>query len=315
MAIYLSDFLPDTDDYSLRQVVARGLDKGEENRHPFQLIEAENISRLLKPRLPFSHKGTYGHALIIAGSPETMGAALISAKACVHAGAGLTSLSIPESGLTALNTSIPEVMYLDRAKLGQDVFEFKKYQAIAIGPGLGTDQKGLLKEVLASGLQIVADADALNMLAEQPKLLQQLSKNSILTPHMKEFDSLFGQHKTWWDRLQTAISKAKEYEIVIVLKNERTFVIDQKGVVFINPTGNPAMAQGGMGDALTGIITAFVAQRYGAKTAAILGVYFHGKSGDELAKNSNSVTASDVALQLSITIKHHPLPSSAPLLE
>lgn len=307
MGIYLSDFLPDTDDYSLRQVVARGLDKGEENRHPFQLIESEDISRLLKPRLPFSHKGTYGHALIIAGSADTMGAALISAKACLHAGAGLTSLSIPESGLTALNTSLPEVMYLDRNRLGQDARTvLKKYQAISIGPGLGTDQKELLKEVLAGGQPIVADADALNMLAEQTKLLQELPRNSILTPHMKEFDRLFGQHKTWWDRLQTGISKAKEYEIVIVLKNERTFIIDKRGVVFINPTGNPAMAQGGMGDALTGIITAFIAQGYEAKAAAILGVYFHGKAGDELAKQHHSVTASEVALQLSKTIKHHP---------
>jgi ADP-dependent NAD(P)H-hydrate dehydratase len=145
MAIYLSDYLPDTDDYSLRQVVARGLDKGEENRHPFQLIESEDISRLFKPRLPFSHKGTYGHALLIAGSEYTMGAALISAKACLHAGAGLTTLSMPGSGLVALNTSLPEVMYIDREKLLQDAsITLKKFQAIAIGPGLGKDQKGLL---------------------------------------------------------------------------------------------------------------------------------------------------------------------------
>jgi ADP-dependent NAD(P)H-hydrate dehydratase len=307
MAIYLSDYLPDTDDYSLRQVVARGLDKGEENRHPFQLIESEDISRLFKPRLPFSHKGTYGHALLIAGSEDTMGAALISAKACLHAGAGLTTLCMPASGLIALNTSMPEVMYLDRQKLEQGAgITLKKYQAVAIGPGLGKDQKQLLTEVLAAGQPIIADADALNMLAEQSKLLQHLPKNSILTPHMKEFDTLFGQHKTWWDRLQTATFKAKEYGVVIVLKNERTFIIDQKGVVFINPTGNPAMAQGGMGDALTGIITAFVAQGYEAKTAAILGVYFHGKAGDELSNEYNSVTASEVTLQLSKTIKRHP---------
>jgi len=307
MAIYLSDYLPDTDDYSLRQVVARGLDKGEENRHPFQLIESEDISRLFKPRLPFSHKGTYGHALLIAGSEYTMGAALISAKACLHAGAGLTTLSMPGSGLVALNTSLPEVMYIDREKLLQDAsITLKKFQAIAIGPGLGKDQKGLLTAIIATGQPLIADADALNMLAEQSKLLQHLSKNSILTPHMKEFDTLFGPHKTWWDRLQTASSNAKEYGIVIVLKNERTFIIDQKGVVFINPTGNPAMAQGGMGDALTGIITAFVAQGYEAKTAAILGVYFHGKAGDELANDYNSVTASEVILQLSKTIKRHP---------
>ena len=106
--------------------------------------------------------------------------------------------------------------------------------------------------------------------------------------------------------MQTAISKAVEYGIVIVLKNERTFIIDQNGIVFINPTGNPAMAQGGMGDALTGIISGFLAQNYDAKSAAILGVYFHGKSGDQLSTNQNSVTASEVVLQLSNTIRHHP---------
>jgi ADP-dependent NAD(P)H-hydrate dehydratase len=305
MAIYLSDYLPDTDDYSSRQVIARGLDQGDESRHPFQLIEPEDIGRLFRPRLPFSHKGTYGHALIIAGAENTMGAAFIAAKACLHAGAGLTSLSIPSSGLTALNASMPEVMFLERKKMEHEEV-LGKYAAIAIGPGLGRDQEKLLTQVLEAGKPVIADADALNMLAEHTKLLHRVPKNSVFTPHMKEFDNVFGLHRTWWERLQTAIFKARELGIVIVLKNERTFIIDKNGTVSINPTGNPAMAQGGMGDALTGIITAFCAQGYDAKTAAILGVYFHGKSGDELALNNNSVTASEVVLQLSKTIKHHP---------
>jgi ADP-dependent NAD(P)H-hydrate dehydratase len=306
MAIYLSEFLPDTDDYSLRQVVAKGLDKGDANRHLFQLIEAEDISQHFKKRLPFSHKGTYGHALIVAGAEETMGAALISAKACLHAGAGLTSLSIPSSGLTALNATMPEVMYVDREKIAVGGGSLSKYQALAIGPGLGIDQEAFVEMLIATGKPLIIDADALNILAHNSRLLSRIPKDSILTPHIKEFDKLFGAHRTWWDRLQTAILKSKEYEIVIVLKNERTFIVEQHGIVLINPTGNPAMAQGGMGDALTGIITAFVAQGYDTKTAAILGVYFHGLSGDELAKNSNSVTASEVILQLSKTIKHHP---------
>jgi ADP-dependent NAD(P)H-hydrate dehydratase len=306
MAIYLSEFLPDTDDYSLRQVVARGLDKGDANRHLFQLIEAEDITQLFKKRLPFSHKGTYGHALLVAGAEETMGAALISAKACLHAGAGLTSLSIPPLGLTALNATMPEVMYIDREKIAGGGGSLSKYQALAIGPGLGIDQEALVENMIAAGKPLIIDADALNILAQNVRLLSIIPKDSILTPHIKEFDNLFGAHRTWWDRLQTAILKSKEYEIVIVLKNERTFIVEQHGIVLINPTGNPAMAQGGMGDALTGIVTAFVAQGYDSKTAAILGVYFHGLSGDELAKNSNSVTASEVILQLSKTIKHHP---------
>jgi ADP-dependent NAD(P)H-hydrate dehydratase len=305
MAIYLSDYLPDSDDYSLRQVVARGLDKGVESRHPFQLIEPEDITRLLKPRLAFTHKGTYGHALIVAGAEETMGAALISGKACLHAGAGLTTLSIPFSGLTALNTATPEVMFVSREKLEQEQV-FEKYNAIAIGPGLGKDQERILSAVISAAKPTLIDADGLNVLAENTKLFRRVPKNSILTPHLKEFDNLFGVHKTWWDRLQTGISKAKEHGLVIVLKNERTFIIDQQGTILINPTGNPAMAQGGMGDALTGIITAFLAQRYDSKTAAILGVYFHGKSGDDLSVDHRSVTASEVIMQISKTIKRHP---------
>ncbi|MHA4893234.1 NAD(P)H-hydrate dehydratase [Pedobacter sp. PWIIR3] len=309
MALFLSDYLPDTDEYSPQQVVAKGLDihRGEEDRHPFQLVQLEDISQIHKPRAHFSHKGTYGHVLLIAGSPNTMGAALIAANACLHAGAGLTTVSIPDSGLTALNTALPEVMYADRkGLLGENLQPFQKYSVIAIGPGLGTDQIQLFTEVLKAGKPILADADALNMMAEDKRLVYKLAPNSILTPHMKEFDRLFGEHKNWWDRLQTGILKAIEFSIVIVLKNQYTFIIDQKGVVSINNTGNPAMAQGGMGDALTGIIAAYAAQGYDAKFAAILGVYFHGRAGDELAKDKYSITASELIKRLSKVVKHHP---------
>ncbi len=309
MALFLSDYLPDTDPYSLQQVVAKGLDMDSrvENRHPFQLVEEADISKILKPRATFSHKGTYGHVLLIAGAPKTMGAALIAANACLHAGAGLTTVSIPESGLTALNTRLPEVMYADRKDLQEEKNKpFQKYNSIAIGSGLGTDQVNLFSQVLKAGKPILADADALNMMAGDKSLIHKLSPHSILTPHMKEFDRLFGVHKNWWDRLQTAIIKAAEFNIVIVLKNAYTFIIDQKGIVSINNTGNPAMAQGGMGDALTGIIAAYVAQGYDAKYAAILGVYFHGKSGDELAKKKYSITATELIKQLSKVVKHHP---------
>ena len=306
MAIFLNAYLPDTDDYSQRQVVAKGLDKGVDSRHPFQLIEPDDITNIFRPRVSFSHKGTYGHALIVAGSKYTMGAALLAAKACLHGGAGLTTLSIPSSGLVALNSALPEVMFLEREQLSAGVDTLSKYTAIAIGPGLGRDQQHLLELILDLKKPVILDADALTMLAEHNRLFHKIPKNSILTPHMKEFDRLFGSHKTWWDRLQTGITIAKELGIVIVLKNERTFIIDQNGAVIINPTGNPAMAQGGMGDALMGIISAFVAQGYDSKKSATLGVYFHGKSGDELARNANSVTATEVILQVSRAIKHHP---------
>jgi len=288
------------------RVVKIGLDENfiEQSDSPYQLVDINSIHQLIKPRLTFTHKGTYGHALIIAGQQETMGAALLSAMACLHAGAGLTTVSIPESGLTALNTALPEVMYLGRESLDK-LAEHNKFKAIAVGPGLGTEDGSIkvMQQLFNLHVPLIIDADALNILADQKELLARLSPGSVLTPHMKEFDNLFGKHNSWWERLQTARTEAVSLNCVIVLKNQYTFVIDQKGKVAINTTGNPAMAQGGMGDILTGIIVSFLAQGYAADQAACLACFIHGKSGDELAQNYSSVTASQVALQTSKTIK------------
>lgn len=269
------------------------------------LLEEKDIRSILKPRKTFSHKGTYGHALIIAGNTITMGAALLSSMACLHAGAGLTTACIPYSGLAALNTVLPEVMALPRDEYTR-IEDASKYQAIAIGCGMGVsaENAGLLNSLIAAGQPLVIDADALNILSENPELIKQLPKNSILTPHMKEFDRLFGYHHDWWSRVQTAIIKAKELEIVIVLKNQYTFICAPDSKVYINPTGNSAMAQGGMGDVLTGIIAAFVAQHYAAVDAAILACYVHGKSGDDLASGRFVVSAAQLAENVSPTIKH-----------
>lgn len=307
MAIFLNSFLPDPDPHSKVQIVGKGLGKQgtkEEETSPFRLIEPDDIKKIFKPRAAFSYKGSYGHALIIAGAQQTMGAALLTSKGCLYAGAGLTTTSTPESGLTALNTLLPEVMFIKRkALLKNDALT--KYSAIAIGPGLGKGAKAeqTLAQLFALKRDFIADADALNILASRPDLLAVIEKHSILTPHIKEFDGLFGKHTNWWDRLQTARKKAIQLGIVIVLKNQYTFIVSQRGEVFINSTGNPAMAQGGMGDVLTGIIVAYVAQGYTAKDAAILGCYFHGKAGDDLAIKSFNVTASQVAEQIPVTIK------------
>lgn len=307
MATFLNSFLPDSDPQSKTQIVGKGLGKQttkEEETSPFRLIEPEDIKKLFKPRAAFSYKGSYGHALIIAGAQQTMGAALLTSKGCLYAGAGLTTTSMPESGLTALNTLLPEVMFIKRkALLKNDALT--KYSAIAIGPGLGKGAKAeqTLAQLFTLKRDFIADADALNILASRPDLLAVIEKHSILTPHVKEFDGLFGKHTSWWDRLQTARKKAIQLGIVIVLKNQYTFIVSQRGEVFINSTGNPAMAQGGMGDVLTGIIVAYVAQGYAAKDAAILACYFHGKAGDDLAIKSFNVTASQVAEQIPRTIK------------
>ncbi len=151
---------------------------------------------------------------------------------------------------------------------------------------------------------IVIDADALNLLADNPECLEKIPPGSVLTPHMKEFDRLFGQHDNWWQRVQTAIRMATKYIICIVLKNDYTMTITPQGKVYFNSTGNPAMATGGMGDVLTGIITSLLAQKYTPEEACILGVYIHGKAGDELAmpNRMNVVLPGRLAQQLPITM-------------
>jgi NAD(P)H-hydrate epimerase len=253
---------------------------------PYQLIEEKDIRKKLKPRHRFSNKGTYGHALIIAGQPQTMGAVLLCSSACAHAGAGLTTACIPAKGLTALNSYLPEIMAIIRQEDNVPKFEWNKFNTVAIGPGLGTDDyaMAIITDLVTNYKKpIVADADALNLLSHNIKLLKQLPENSILTPHMKEFDRMFGDHTSWWERLQTASKKAAEHQIYIVLKNDFTITATPEGKLYFNATSNAAMASGGMGDALTGIIAALLAQKYSPEDACLLGVYLHGKAGDELA--------------------------------
>jgi len=288
------------------EVVEIGLDEDfiQKLISDYYLIQLSDIKKNLKPRKSFSHKGSYGHALIIAGNTNIMGAALLTSMACLHAGAGLTTACIPHSGLTALNTALPEVMALPRDEYTR-IEHPAKYQSIAIGPGLGVSKENekLIETLIAANQPLIIDADALNILSNRWDLIEKLPKNSILTPHLKEFDRLFGEHDNWWDRLQTAKMQAEKLKIVIVLKNQYTFICLPTGKININPTGNPAMAQGGMGDVLTGMIAAFVAQGYSSTDAAILGCYLHGKAGNTLAEESFVATASKVAEQVSKEIK------------
>lgn len=274
---------------------------------PYQFVEEKDIRAKLKPRQRFSNKGTYGHVLIIAGRPETMGAALLSSSASVYAGAGLTTACVPQSGLSALNGYLSEIMAIVRKENEQPDIEWEKFDSIAIGPGLGKDDMAL--DILTALLKnydkpVVIDADGLNLLSANPGLWEHIPKGSILTPHVKEFDRLFGKHENWWQRLQTGRKKAKEYNICIVLKNDYTITITPDDKLFFNSTSNAAMASGGMGDALTGIIVALLAQQYDSQDACIIGNYIHGKAGDELAlpNRMHVVLPSNVIRQLPATI-------------
>lgn len=293
----LNFFFPESVNYLERfHVVDIGLREEfiESLPSDFYLIGSRDVSNTYKKRKAFSHKGTYGHAFIWAGGEGKSGAALLCAEACIYSGAGLTSVHLPQNDRFALLSRLPEAMF--KSSLGEIAnskqHDLSRLSAVAIGPGL--DDNGLedtIKAVIeAVHTPIVIDAEGVNYLAKSPDLLNKFrSSRVILTPHMKEFDRLFGESPSWWARVQLAIAKAKEYRITIVLKNQYTFIILSDGRVLINPTGNPAMASGGMGDALTGIIVSFLAQDYNPEDACILGCYLHGKAGDLLAANGNAV--------------------------
>lgn len=305
----LNFLLPESAPHMDRFVVVDiGLDKIFINslKSPYQLVTEDSVSKMIKPRKAFTHKGTYGHALIIAGQPETMGAALLCSSACAHTGAGLITACIPESGLTALNTSLPEAMALVRGGARFNI-KWDKYSSVAIGPGLGADAanfdllSGVFKEF---NNPAVIDADALNLLAENYYLLKRIPEGYILTPHMKEFDRIFGDHSSWWKRIETMLKRAKEYNIYILLKNQYTIIGTPSGKVYFNPTGNPAMASGGMGDVLTGVIASLLAQGYTPEQACIIGAYVHGKAGDDLAlpNQLSTVLAGQVAKHIPVIL-------------
>jgi NAD(P)H-hydrate epimerase len=286
------------------KVVDIGLDEAyiKSLASPWKLIKEKAVRQILKQRLPFSHKGTYGHALMIAGDTETMGAALFCAGACLNTGAGLVSASVPQSGLTALNVRLPEAMFVHRDSV--ETSNLEKYQSAAIGPGLGVGepQLQLLTHLIKCKANLVIDADALNLIAENRTLLKILPKQSIITPHVKEFDRLFGAHNSWWHRVQSARLQAEKLQIIIVLKNQYSFICTPSGHVFINTTGNPAMAQGGMGDVLTGMITSFLAQGYTAEEASLIAVFVHGKVGDTLASTRAVVGASNLVAEIPVVL-------------
>lgn len=242
------------------------------------VVDIHIIQKLFKKRVSDSDKSKYGHALIIAGSNAKMGASIICAKACLRTGAGLVTLNIPKKERAAVFTAIPEAMIIFR----EEDKDWNQYNSFAIGPGIGTEKHAehLLKSLIENiKTPIVFDADALNILAENQKEISKLPENSILTPHAREFDRLFGKHESVEERRKTATVKAAELKLIIVLKSHKTFITDGEKS-FENITGNPGLAKGGSGDALTGMITAFLAQGYEPINAAILAVYLHGLAAD-----------------------------------
>ena len=262
------------------------------------------VKDLIKPREASSHKGTYGHALLVAGNIGRMGAAVIASRACLRAGTGLLTVNVPVEERIILQTSIPEAMLVFR---DNSEYDLSNFSALGIGCGIGTGQDSLdlLTHFLTNYKKpILLDADALNILSENNLLLRKVPPHSIITPHPKEFDRLFGVHNALEQRIDTAIRKAEEHDITIVLKGQKT-LITSGGESFLNSTGNAGLAKGGSGDALSGIITALLAQGYNPFTAAKIGVFIHGLAADITLKTQSkeSMLITDVIENLGAAFK------------
>jgi len=277
----------------------------------FELTDENIIRTIHKPRKTFAHKGNYGHSLLIAGSYGKIGAAVLSAKACLRSGTGLLTCHVPKCGYEILQTSVPEAMVVTdinsafNSKIDDDL---TKYEAIGIGPGIGTasETKMMLRDILDSYRSpVVLDADALNIIAAQKDLLKLIPGGSILTPHPKEFERLFGESADDFDRIQMAIEKAKELNCIIVLKGHHTFIATIDGHGFFNNTGNAGMATAGSGDVLTGILTGLLAQGYSSIETAVMGVYIHGLAGDLAAEkySEEAMVAGDIVASLGKAFK------------
>ncbi|KAA0130675.1 NAD(P)H-hydrate dehydratase [Chryseobacterium sp. SN22] len=247
------------------------------------VINDKAVKKIFRPRQEFSHKGTYGKVVIVGGSYGKMGAAVLSTKAALKTGAGLTFTLAPKCGYEILQTSNPEAMFIEGGTEFINHIQTDKQAVYGAGPGLGTDKetiKAFITFLKEHEKPLTLDADALNMISQDPENIQLIPKGSIITPHPKEFERLFGATGNSFERVELGKAKAKEHHLYIVLKDHRTQVITPEGKVFYNVTGNSGLAKGGSGDILTGIITSFSAQNYTQEEAAILGVWFHGRAAE-----------------------------------
>lgn len=275
----------------------------------YYITDEPTVSGLLKPRGAFSHKGNFGLSYIIGGSKSMIGAAVLAAKAALRAGAGKVKVLVPECGYEIMQVSVPEAMCYVSGETCISRIKDWQGSTVGIGPGLGTNEatvRALADFIAACKEPIVADADALNILAQQPELMSKLPPDSILTPHPKEFERLFGAAKDSMQMVELARTQSMKYNIYMVLKGHRTVVVTPEGECWYNMTGNAGMATGGSGDVLTGIITALLAQGYTSFDAARLGIYLHGLAGDYAAAKwtEYAMTAGDITDNLGNAFRH-----------
>ena len=322
----LALMLPETGKYAGRlRTVHIGLDREfiDDCDSPFTAVDREYAVSMLEPRGEFDHKGTHGHALVIAGSAEYMGAAILCTGAALRSGCGLVTARIPAEGRTAMLVSHPSaIVSADPSPVFSMLPErLSKYSSVAAGPGLGKAERSVasLKDLLACLPQyenirtLVLDADALNIISEHPGMLAAIPAGSVLTPHPGELARLLraaadcgmienaapAAGTPWTDdmhRVALVRQLCRSLKSVIVVKGAHTMTCSPDGRCFFNMSGNPGMAKGGSGDVLTGLIAGLAARGYDPLTAALLGVWFHGCAGDDAAasRGVESMNAADI---------------------
>lgn len=259
------------------------------------------IASIIQKRNPDSHKGTYGHAIIVAGSFGKIGAAVLAAKACLRTGVGLLTMYIPKCGYNILQTSIPEAMVIcnENETMISASIRLDNFNAVGIGCGIGASaetSKAFKQIIQTFEKPMVIDADAINIIADNRAWLKYIPAESIFTPHAIEFERLVGESTNEEERIKLQLAFSKRHNVYLILKGHYTYISCPNGNSYTNSTGNAGMTKAGNGDALTGMLTALLAQGYTPEQTCIAGVYLHGLAGDIAAKRTGeySLLATDL---------------------
>ena len=264
-------------------------------------LEESDVADKIKPRRPFDHKGTFGHALLLAGGKGKAGAAVMASRACLRSGVGLLSVSSSDDICNIMQISVPEAMYIENWDGNGE-----KFSAIGIGPGIGVGKSSisLVDRTLSGEKLIVVDADAINVIANNRHLVGKL-ENCILTPHPKEFERLFGKVGNPFERLRVMSDFSQKHKSVVLLKGGITAISLSDGRILFYIGMNPGIATGGSGDVLTGIITSLLAQGYSVDDAAIVGTWIHGEAGKLATAEYGviSTVATDIISKIALVTK------------
>ena len=299
----LSLFLPDNNHFVGKLSIVDielslvAIDESETDKYYLTL---EDMAKQLKPLQQFAHKGTQGHALIVGGSLGKIGAVSLASKAALKSGCGLVTAFVPKCGTNAIQSFFPAAMVIEDSNqnsISSITFDIHP-DAIAIGMGMGKqdETKQALHQFLKSNtIQLVIDADALNILSENIEWLKDLQPNTILTPHPGELKRLIGNWENDFEKIELTRALAKKYNLIVVIKGAHTIIVDAMNM-FVNSSGTPALATAGSGDVLSGIVVSLLAQGYEPIVATQLGVYIHGMTANITSNEINSRTfiASDI---------------------